>query len=166
MTRTIDFKLWEDGETAEKREPRLPREVKRRKKRVIIAGDRYELRGKKDSESDSDQPDKKAILENYVPDSRTGELQPKHVKHEKRPGGRKAAGSYGHKSEGGYGGNGKSEKGKKKSGEKRTEHIEKAGKSEKKKTAEDATGRKVYAVHKYKKSATSKAARSAQGKRN
>ena len=166
MTRTIDFKLWEDGDTAENREPRLPREVKRRKKRVMIAGDPYELRGKKDSESDSDQPDKKAILENYVPDSRTGELQPKHVKHEKRPGGRKAAGSYGHKSEGGYGGNGKSEKGKKKSGEKRTEHIEKAGKSEKKKTAEDATGRKVYAVHKYKKSATSKAARSAQGKRN
>ena len=164
MTRTIDFKLWEDGDTAENREPRLPREVKRRKKRVIIAGDRYELRGKKDRETDSDQSDKKTILENYVPDSRTGELQPKHVKHEKGHGNRKTAGSYSHKSENGYGD--KSGKERKKSGEKRIEQIQKTGKSDKMKTAEDATGHKVYAVHKYKKSATSKAARSAQGKRN
>ena len=160
MTRTIDFKLWEDKEGSENNEPRLPREVKRRKKRVMIAGDPYELREKKDKEADSENPDKHTILENYVPDSRTGELQPKHVKHEKGHGNRKTACSYGHKPEGGY--SDKSGK-ERKAGEKRTEQV---GKSDKKKSAEDTAGHKVYAVHKYKKSATSKAARSAQGKRN
>ncbi len=73
-------------------------------------------------------------LNDYEPDSRTGELKPKHKDKDKRFG--KGAG--------------KSSKSK-------------AGKSSAGKDKTDSK-RKVYKVHKYKKSATSKAARSAQGK--
>ena len=166
----------------------MPEAGRRRKKRVVIAGDPGELRKKKvrkirenaesrsaesriseeQDSSDGEERDRE-ILKNYVPDSRTGELQPKHAKHAKGHGGRNFGSTHARKkdesgSEKSYGRKvtGKGD-GKKSAGKKLTGH----GRSEKKDDeTSEKKGRKTYKVHKYKKSATSKAARSAQGKRN
>lgn len=188
MTRTIDFKLYEEEDPDADDLSGMPEAGRRRKKRVVIAGDPGELRKKKvrkirenaesrsaesriseeQDSSDGEERDRE-ILKNYVPDSRTGELQPKHAKHAKGHGGRNFGSTHARKkdesgSEKSYGRKvtGKGD-GKKSAGKKLTGH----GRSEKKDDeTSEKKGRKTYKVHKYKKSATSKAARSAQGKRN
>ena len=92
-------------------------------------------------------------LSDYEPDLKTGKFK---LKVKKSAGGRKKKAAVAKKAS--------ESKGKKLTGAGKNKSGRKLS-SSKKKDDESKSGRKVYKVHKYKKSATSKAARSSQGKK-